>query len=101
MSEPISPVLPNSKLKEIILGAGDTNAMPLPVYHNDQGYLSRWTFTDDELRWIAHHRCLYVHINSHVHPPLKLLAEAVGLKDNGEIVVIAKDDDPLERLAKL
>lgn len=106
MAEPISPVIPNNPFSECerILGAGDTNAMPLPIYSTPQGYLSRWKLSEAEVAWIVRHRCIYMLIAGSYHPPIMPLAEAVGVQPDGLLCTIISnddDDDPLERMAKL
>ena len=104
MAEPTNPVLvgnPLNKTHEIVLGAGDTHAMPLPVFITRQGMLSRWVFTDEEIAWITQHRCIYLFVASAAHPPVELLAEAVGTTTEGDICTIERGNDPLERLSKL
>lgn len=102
MAEPVSPVFPQQLFEhqEIVLGAGDTGAMPLPVYHDGQKFLSRWKLTPRELELVARSGEVILAVWGARHPPVDVFIDELRLEGE-KLVWVGSDEDPLERIAKL
>jgi hypothetical protein len=103
MAEPVSPVFPQELFphREFVLGAGDTNAMPLPIYHDGTQFISRWKLTAQELEVIQRTGEVLISIQGGIHPPLSVMANDLEFRDGVLVSKCLNGEDPLERIAKL
>lgn len=102
MAEPVAPVFENGDLnRQIILGAGNTGAMPLPIYRWTNQYctfaVSRWKLSEAELEEVNRTGCVYALVLGEGHPAIQVQGRM--LMEDGE-PLLPNDSDPLEKLAK-
>jgi hypothetical protein len=102
MAEPISPVFEELVEGQIILGAGNTDAMPLPVFpytvdpqRKAINMISKWKLSERELEEVKKTGCVYL-IVAGQHPPVKIFGHVFLV--NG-IPSVYSEPDPLEQLA--
>ena len=102
--EAINPVFQQGHQNEIILGPGNTNAMPLPVFIMDVdghlGYISKWKLSEAERLKVLETGEIYLMVIG-VHPPVRLFADLRLHKESSMVIDVMQSEDPLERLAKL
>lgn len=101
MAEPVSPVFEEMREAQVILEAGNTDAMPLPVFpycinpnRDVVHFISKWKLSDRELETVKETGCVYL-IVCGVHPPVKVFGNVFLV--NGIPAVFA-EPDPLEKM---
>jgi len=104
MAEPVSPVFSYELFEheEHILGAGNTNAMPLPVYYNGEVFYSKWKLSEKELEHVKKTGEIIIMVVGNGHPPINITSSDLVYGEDGNFHFENEEkEDPLEKLAKI